>query len=182
MSLFSQGQRYGLLMAQFLPAILLLDQWAIEADIQWPNHEQPLHFRLTPEDGLRTHLTEKGVWVSQEDKVLYERINAGSDWTASRDAEIMDLGGQDVVVPDLVLTRNSDQKKAFVEIVGFWRASWLERRAAIIRQHAPDNLIICISRRLAAGQKGEGFAEDWIDYAEVIPLAKILAQAEKVAR
>jgi predicted nuclease of restriction endonuclease-like RecB superfamily len=182
MSLFSQGQRYGVLMAQFLPAILLLDQWAIEADIQWPNHDQTLQFRLTPDDGLRTHLTEKGVWVSQEDKVLYERINAGSDWTASRDAEIMDLGGQDVVVPDLVLTRNRDQKKAFVEIVGFWRASWLERRAAVLRQHAPDNLIVCISRRLAAGDKGEGFAEDWIDYAEVIPLARILAQAEKIAR
>jgi hypothetical protein len=182
MSLFSQGQRYGVLMAQFLPAILLLDQWAIEADIQWPNHDQTLQFRLTPDDGLRTHLTEKGVWVSQEDKVLYERINAGSDWTASRDAEIMDLGGQDVVVPDLVLTRNRDQKKAFVEIVGFWRASWLERRAAVLRQHAPENLIVCISRRLAAGDKGEGFAEDWIDYAEVIPLARILAQAEKIAR
>lgn len=182
MSLFSQGQRYGVLMAQFLPTVLLLDQWAIEADIQWPNVEQPLLFRLTPEDGLRTHLTDKGVWVSQEDKVLYERINASSVWTASRDAEVMDLGGQDVVVPDLVLTRNSDQKKAYVEIVGFWRASWLQRRAEIIRRHAPENLIICISRRLAAGDKGESIAEEWIDYAEVIPLAKILAQAEKVAR
>lgn len=52
----------------------------------------------------------------------------------------------------------------------------------MLRQHAPENLIVCISRRLAAGDKGEGFAEDWIDYAEVIPLARILAQAEKIAR
>jgi predicted nuclease of restriction endonuclease-like RecB superfamily len=181
LSLFAQSQRYGLLMAQFLPAIALLDQWSLEADVEWPHHDGPLLFRLSSEDGLRSHLSDRGTWLSPEDKVLFDRINADTEWIATRDAEVMDLGGQDVLVPDLVLTHRTTGRRAFVEIVGFWRAAWLERRAEALRKYGPPGLIVCVSRRLATGEKGDRIDPTWIDYAEVIPLARVLARAQETA-
>ena len=182
LSLFSQSQRYGLQMAKFLPALLLVSDWTMTARVQWRDNPSDLTFELTPEDGLRTHLKSRGTAVSREEKLLTERVLEKSDWTVSRRARVLDLGGEDVLIPDFTL-RSPDGREAHVEIIGFWRRSYLERRMDVLRRHGPANLVLCVSRRMATEKSAEllELSDRIVDFAEVISLRRVIDTAERVA-
>ncbi len=179
-SLFACGQRYGLQLALFVPAVMLLDRWRIEADVRWRQADETLTFSLSPEDGLVSHLRSKGTWVSQEEQVLTQRIDDHrSGWRVRRRAKVIDLGGEDVLVPDFTV-EHEDGRRAYVEIVGFWRRGWLERRVELLRRHGPPNLVLCVSRRLVTDRSDlEGL--DVVEFAEVIALGRFLEAVEGCA-
>jgi predicted nuclease of restriction endonuclease-like RecB superfamily len=178
-SILGGGQRYGVQMALFLPSVVHTNDWLIEADIVWPHHGDVV-FKLSPRDGLRASVRETGTWISAEEKQLVERINAGSStWRAESCAEVLPLAGQDVLVPDVVLRCSKTQRVAYVDIVGYWRRDWLMRRAKLLEAHAPPNLIVCVSRKLRVDRETLEIP-GWVDFAEVIPMAKVLARAEIV--
>jgi len=181
-SVLQSAQRYGLQMAKFLPAVLLLSDWELEADLLWGPKQQPLAFRLTPNDNLVTHLRARGTYISDPERVLYDRINENaSAWRARRKAVVLDLGGEDVLVPDFVVECTDTGRVVYIEIVGFWRRSYLERRAAVLSKHGPPNLILCVSRRLATERETVTDDVGVVDFAEVIPLNKVLELAEERA-
>src|SRR5262249_35622262 len=81
LSLFTSTQRYGLQLAMFLPAILLCRDFAIEADLLWGPQRKPKRFRLTPTDGLVSHLPDTGTYVPDEMKMFLDLFRAKvSDW------------------------------------------------------------------------------------------------------
>lgn len=181
-SLFEQSQRYGVAMARFLPHVLLMPEFSVEADVDWhgDGHKRP--FRLDASDGLRSHLQPRGTWISDEEKAIYDRVNRSKNaWRARRDAVVVDLDGRDVLVPDFVVRCEETGRRALVEIVGFWRRGWLERRAELLAGHGPPNLVLCVSRRLATekGPLDERF--DALDFAKVIPLKAFMDRVEAVA-
>lgn len=181
-SLFEQSQRYGVAMARFLPHVLLLPEFSVEADVDWHGDGQKRPFRLDASDGLRSHLKARGTWISDEEKAIYDRINkAKSPWRARRDAVVVDLDGRDVLVPDFVVKCEETGRRAFVEIVGFWRRGWLERRAELLAEHGPSNLVLCVSRRLATEKAALDDRFDVIDFAKVIPLKAFVERIEAVA-
>lgn len=182
LSLFQQGQRYGLQMAMFLPTLLSLKQWALEADLTWGDDNREAVFRLTPEDGLVTTQRARGVWVSKEQQQLTERLQTHKNWEATEDAIVVDLGGEDVLVPDLTLVHRTDGRRLLVEVIGFWRRGYLERRLDVLQRHGPANLVLCVSRRMAA-ETGSLLEEGRVvPFAEVIPLPRLLEAAERLAR
>ncbi len=182
LSLFHQSQRYGLQMALLLPAIILLEHWRVDADVTWKAGEEPCTFVVSPDDGLATHLRSRGTYVTEEERTLRERVEKrAGPWSMHPCDEIIDLCGQDILVPDLVLA-HEDGRRAFVEIVGFWRRGYLERRLETLARHGPDNLVLCVSRRMAAERaRLEELGADVVDFAAVIPLGRLLTAAERVA-
>lgn len=184
LSLFEQSQRYGLQMARFLPSLLLTEQWRLEAEVEWTHAPTPVRLVLDPDSGLVTHLRAKGAWVSAEERTLRERVDASdTSWSVSRRVRVVDLDGQDVFVPDFIVRCAKTDREALVEIVGFWRADYLRRRAELLAAHGPPNLVLCVSRRLAAGGDVdiEALGEHVIDFANVIPIGRFLETVERVA-
>ncbi len=183
-SMFAQGQRYGLQMAMFLPAVLGLSQWAIEADIMWDRDGGTQVMKLDPRSPLKTTQKLRGTWVSEEEKLFVSRVNKHKlPWTAHKAGDVIDLGGVDVLVPDLCLRRDGDGAEVLLEIVGFWRKSWLERRLEALAQFGPDNVILCVSRRLSAERgalRAAGAAV--IDFAQVISVPGVIELAERIAQ
>ncbi len=183
LSLFDQSQRYGLQMAKFLPALLLTENWRMEAAVQWRDRTDTLKFELTPKAGLVSHLKPKGMAVSREEKLVVERLRKKKEWKVSKRATVLDLGGKDVLVPDFTLS-HADGRKAFVEVVGFWRRSYLERRIEVLSKYGPENLVLCVSRRMATEKTKENlgdFADNIIDFAEVISVPRLLKLVDRVA-
>ncbi len=183
MCLFQQSQRYGVQLANLVPSLLHLEKWSLEADVDWHKTGQALAFRLDPSDGLVSHTRARGTWRSSEEKLLVERLaKHKSGWRAERRAVLVDLDGRGVVVPDLVLTHPPSGREALVDIVGFWRRGYLERRAGLLAEHGPPNLVLCVSRRLVAGEKA-AITDDVpvVEFAEVISIPKLVAAAEAVA-
>jgi predicted nuclease of restriction endonuclease-like RecB superfamily len=183
-SLFSLSTKYGVRLAQFLPALLRCEGWSLQAQLLWGKERAAATFELDPSQGLISHFPDKGVFETEEERTLIERFEAlGSRWKISRAAELIDLGGRGVLVPDLVFTHRDDGREARLEIVGFWRRGYLERRLALLRAHGPPNLILAVSRKLAAARDvppdlpGELYV-----FGDLLRAKEILARVERCAR
>ena len=182
MSLFQQSQRYGVQLANLLPAVLLTEGWRIDAVVDWFKSGERLAFTLSPDDGLVSTMRSRATWQSQEEKTLVERLSDhASGWRAVPRTTILNLDGRGVLVPDLVLQHAATGREALVDIVGFWRRGYLERRASLLRDHGPPNLILCVSRRLHAGDDdAELGAACVVEFAEVISVKRLVDAAEQV--
>ena len=155
LSLFRLVQRYGLRLAQWLPALLLCEGWRLEADVAWQEGaHRHVRFELEPDRRLRSHYRDTGVWTSEEETWFAKRFRArkNSRWSLRRAAHITSLGGEDVLVPDYIL-RHEDGRKALLEIIWSWRKGGLDRHLRHLATHGPPNLVLALSDKLRVGEE-----------------------------
>jgi hypothetical protein len=179
-SILGSSTRYGLKLATFFPAVLHLSKWTLEAEVKWKKGTKML--RITPAHKLVPHVRDVGGQPPREAQWFRDRYaGLDTDWVLEEGRLPVDLGGQALVMPDFTF-RNGD-RVAHLEIVGFWRKAYLERRIAALKEHGPGNLILAVSKRLVADKSAlDGFAGEVIPFAEVLPSKKVLAAVESVAR
>ena len=181
---FQLSQKYGLQLAEFLPALLLCGSWRATAELRWGKEKRPLLLRLSSAQGLASHYPDKGVYVTREEQHLLDRFaDLGTPWTLERRAEVIDLGGRGVLVPELVIRHATDGREALVDVMGFWRKEYLDARLALLREEGPPHLILLAPWRLR-GDEGElaRAAAEVIFYKDVIPAKELVERAERVAR
>jgi hypothetical protein len=176
-SLFSQTTRYGMALARFFPALLLLPAgWEATAKVDWRGAKT---MRLTPADGLRSHYRDIGAYETRESEWFAERFLAlDSGWELDREVTPLDQGGEGAVVPDFRFRKGG--KVAWLEILGFWRKGSIQRRLALLQRHGPSNLVVAVSKRLA-GDTG-ALPDAVVPFAEVIPAKEVLRRVEAIAR
>ena len=176
MSLLQQSTRYGLQLGLFLPTALLLPgPWKIEAELRWGQRGLRKAFTLTDADGLKSPARDVGAWRSRVEEYFEERFKElDSGWEIAP-GEALDLGGQELLVPDFTFKKSG--KTAHLDIIGWWRKTYLKRRLATL----PPNVVLAVSKRLAGEAAGE-LPERVVVFAEVIPAGKVLERLEKVAR
>ena len=179
-SLFKRNRKYGTRLARFLPALLLADDWEVEADLDW--EDEPHTFELTSEDGLESHYTARGQWKADEEAYFEEKFaDTDTDWELRREGAILDLGDNEVIVPDYTLD-HPDGRRAYLEVVGFWRLSYLERRVEMLADQEELPLVLAVSERLKTGrQELEQSPASVVFWKTVILVDKILEAVESVA-
>lgn len=147
-SLFKQTRKYGLQMALFLPALLRVSRWEMEAVLQ--RDSQELSYRLDSTSPLRSLQAPPPAYDSLLEARFADRWDKlGTPWALEREVEIIDLKGT-VFVPDFAL-RHADGRVAHVEIMGFWHPDYLRRKLDKLRRAAMPDLIVAVSERLNAG-------------------------------
>ncbi len=181
MSVFKSSGRYGLQMASFLPTLLHFDRWSLTARLAWGKKRRELGFRLAPATGLRPHTRLTGQWQPEELSWLPEQFaKLATDWTVSTDAELVDLGGRGVLVPDYVFEHPSGLR-VFMEVFGFWNKGAIASRVELLREHGPENLILALSKQLATGREGLENLPGEIYVFRASPIArKVLKHLEEV--
>ena len=147
-SLFKQTRKYGLQMAMFLPALLRVSRWEMEAVLQRDDRE--LHYRLDSQSPLKPLTAAPPAYDSLLEARFAKRWEQlGTLWILEREVEIVDLKGT-VFVPDFAL-RHADGRIMHVEIMGFWHPDYLRRKLDKLRRAAMPNLIVAVSERLNVG-------------------------------
>jgi hypothetical protein len=166
-------------MARFLPALLLLDDWSLHADLDWDDDERS--FELDAEDGLVSHYKAKGQWVAEEERYFEERFDDhDTDWSLERQARIVDLPDNEVLVTDYVM-RSEDGREVWLEIVGFWRLAYLERRIEMLSE-VDVPLVLVVSERLKTGRAElDAAPPEVVFFKSVILTNKVVAAAEAVS-
>lgn len=152
LSVFKASGKYGVQMAGFLPTLLHFDAWSLEADVAWGKKRRRAKFKMSSEDGLEALGTSlKGQWLPTELQWLPEQFSAlDSPWRISCEAEVVILGGQNVLVPDFVF-EHADGLRVVMEVLGFWRRGVVQRRLEELReQGGPKHLLLAVSKRLLA--------------------------------
>lgn len=175
LSLLQQSTRYGLQLALFFPTVLLGDSpWILEAEVRWGKRGLRKQLQLSHTLGLVGTARDVGAWKSRVEQWFEERfreLDSGWDMTAG---EALDLGGQELLVPDFTFTKGG--RKAHLDIVGWWRKGYLKRRLA----NLPPNVVLAVSRKLAA--EAAELPASVVSFAEVIPPKVVLERIEAVAR
>lgn len=144
-SLFKLTRKYGIQMALFLPALLQISRWQMEAMLRKDDRE--LVYQLDSESPLRSHRAKPPPYDSLLEQSFAERWHKlDTLWVLEREVEIIDLKGT-VFVPDFAL-RHPDGRVAHVEIVGFWHPDYLRRKLDKVKRANRSNLILAVSDRL----------------------------------
>jgi uncharacterized protein len=144
-SLFQQTRRYGVRMAAFLPALLQISRWEMEAQLELKGRK--VSYAITSESPLRSHYPKPPAFDSLLEASFAERWEKmGLPWALEREVEIVDLKGT-VFVPDFAL-RHPDGRTYHVEIVGFWHPDYLKRKFDKVKRSGMKNLILAVSDRL----------------------------------
>ena len=181
-SLFRQSRKYGIRMANFLPALPHCDRWKLNAEILVDEAaDETQRFTLDHTEGLKSHYSAGSRFDSDLERTLAQKWDrANTDWQLVREDDVFDLGAE-VMIPDFAL-EHPDGRRAILEIVGFWTPEYLDEKLAKIRQAEADNLLLAVSERLDCASEDFGAAADrvlWfktgIHVYDVVDLADIYA-------
>ncbi len=157
LSLFSATNKYGLQMALFLPALLLCRDYRLDAELRWGPRRDPRTFHLEANDGLVSHYADTGTFVPAELGAFVDRFRqVAPAWEASEATDVLELGRDGVWVPDYKFTHKASGVDVYVEVVGFWKKSSLDRLLRLLPEHGPPRYLIAISDRLKVDEDALG--------------------------
>ena len=147
-SLFSQSQKYGIRLANFLPALPLCDRWEMTATVLIDETAgETRQLRLDDTDGLDSHYSTGRQFDSDLEQTLAQKWErATTDWELLRENDVFDLGDE-VMIPDFAI-EHPDGRRAILEIIGFWTPEYLESKLKKIRQADAENLLVAVSEQL----------------------------------
>jgi len=147
-SLFSQSRKYGIRMANSLPALPLCDRWEMTAEILHDDAtNETIQFELDHTAELSSHYSARTDFDSDLEQTLAQKWErANTDWELVREDDVLDLGAE-VMIPDFAL-EHPDGRRAVLEIVGFWTPEYLDEKLSKIQETDLDHLIVAVSERL----------------------------------
>lgn len=156
-SLFKPSTRHGTDLAKFLPALLHVSRWRMEATLvprqQYDNTPGEAHFSLDSDCGLVSHYKEGKVFDSAVEESFAKRwAKTQTDWRLEREVDLLPVPGS-VMVPDFRLV-HPDGRSFLLEIVGYWRPDYLRKKFSQVRNALRDDIILAVSNRLNLGSAG----------------------------
>ena len=176
LSLFSATTKYGLQMALFLPALLHCDSFRLHAELRWGPRREPRSFHLDAATGLVTHQLDSGLYVPAEIPAFVERFRqVAPAWELSETTQVIELGREGVWVPDYRAVHKATGTDVFIEVVGFWKKSSLERLLRLLPSHGPPRFVLIISEKLKVDEAALGELPGPILWFKEIPSSPELA-------
>ncbi|MGL4551156.1 MAG: DUF790 family protein [Gemmataceae bacterium] len=148
LSLFSATQKYGMQLAQFLPAVLPCRDFALKAEVKWGAQKKDKAFLLANKDGLTWPGADPGQYVPPELTLFAESFKkrAGA-WELREETDVHQLGSV-FWVPDFRLTHRASGRSVLLEVMGFWRKSSAEKHLAFLRRYAKEPFVLAVSDQL----------------------------------
>ncbi|WP_341733292.1 DUF790 family protein [Microcoleus sp. EPA2] len=156
-SLFKPSTRYGLALAKMLPALLHVTKWSMHSTLQTKDPFTGVlktgKFTLNSECGLVSHYPPGKPYDSMLEAAFAERWNSTkTEWKLEREVDLIPIPGS-VMIPDFRLV-HPDGRVFLLEIVGYWRPEYLQKKFAQVHKSECDNLILAISERLNLEKAG----------------------------
>ena len=123
--------RYGRQFAAFLPALFLCKHWSMNATVRWGDDE--LQYELDNTTPLISHFKSSGEFDSQLEADFAAEFQAKfgderGQWELTREDEVL-LLDDTVMLPDFTVKHKHDNRKALIEIMGFWHPDYLRRQS-----------------------------------------------------
>jgi uncharacterized protein len=161
-SLFSPSTRYGLALAKMLPALLHVSKWSLAAELQMKDSYSGTvrkgRYTLESNCGLVSHYPPGKTYDSMLEQSFVERWNkVTTPWKLEREVDLVPIPGS-VMIPDFRLV-HPDGRSYLLEIVGYWRKEYLQKKFAQVRKSGRDDLILAVSERLNLEKAGVKVSE-----------------------
>ncbi|MEH2002404.1 MAG: DUF790 family protein [Nostoc sp.] len=156
-SLFNSSTRYGLAIAKLIPALLHVTRWSLSSILQsrdaYTNTWKTGRFTLNSECGLVSHYPPGKPYDSMLEASFADKWDTlKSGWALEREVDLIPIPGS-VMIPDFRLV-HSDGRTFLLEIVGYWRPEYLQKKFSQVRRAGREDLILAISERLNLEKAG----------------------------
>lgn len=156
-SLFKPSTRYGLALAKLLPALLHVTRWHLVATLHrkdfYSNTVKTGQFTLDSDCNLISHYPPGKTYDSMLEESFVQRWDkATTEWHLEREVDLIPIPGS-VMIPDFRLV-HPDGRSYLLEIVGYWRPEYLQKKFAQVRKADRRDLILAISARLNLEKAG----------------------------
>ncbi len=96
-------------------------------------------------------------------------------WEVTEATDVIELGREGVWVPDYRFVHKASGTDVFVEVVGFWKRSSLDRLLRLLPKHGPPRYVLAISERLKVDEGALGELSGPVLRFKEIPNAPELA-------
>ena len=156
-SLFKPSTRYGLALAKMIPALLHVTRWTLQAVLQQRDPYSGVvrtgYFSLNSDCNLVSHYPPGKPYDSMLEESFAKRWKSlKTDWKLEREVDLIPLPGS-VMIPDFRLV-HPDGRVFLLEIVGYWRPEYLQKKFYQVRRSDCENFILAISERLNLEKAG----------------------------
>ena len=180
-SLFGNSTRYGTDLAKFLPALLNVTKWRMDANLiprqNYDGTPAAAHFSLDSDCGLVSHYKKGKAYDSMLEEAFAKRWQKTKTlWELEREVNLLPIPGS-VMVPDFRLV-HPDGRDFVLEIIGYWRPEYLRKKFAQVAKSGVNNIILAISQKLnleKAGVKVENVMAKIVWFKEKIIPKDVLA-------
>lgn len=179
--LFAQTTKYGVALARALPVLTSVGPHEIVADVRWGKERVPLRFQIRS-DAASDEAAAIEARLGDDAQSLFDRWRAReSGWSVRAAAELVDVPGQGVIVPDLVFT-HEDGARVLVEVMGFSARDAVFSRVEMADGGALPPMIFCASERLRVSEAllPDDASASLLVYKGVIPLGALDEKLERL--
>lgn len=161
-SLFTANTRYGVEIAKLIPALLHVTHWSLEARLQYKDSYsgeiKKQRFRLDDSCGLVSHYSPGKPYDSLLEESFAKRwLQLKTEWKLEREVDLLPVRGS-VMIPDFRIV-HPDGRDFLLEIVGYWRPEYLQKKFWQAKSIESDNLILAVSERLNLEKAGVRFQD-----------------------
>jgi len=161
-SLFKASTQYGFALAKMIPALLHVSRWSLNANLKLKDTYNKTHtdgyYSLDHFCGLVSHYPPGKTYDSMIESSFVESWSKISTlWRLEREVDLIPIPGS-VMIPDFRLV-HPDGRYFLLEIVGYWRKEYLQKKFAQVKKSQVNNLILAISERLNLEKAGVNFTD-----------------------
>ena len=157
LSLFSATNKYGLQMALFLPALLLCNDFRLDAELRWGPKREPRSFHVDSNTGLVSQYADSASYVPAELAAFLDRFRqVATQWEVSEATEVVELGREGTWIPDYKFIHVPTGWPVLVEVVGFWKRTHLERLLRLLPKHGPERYLLAVSEKFKVDEEALG--------------------------
>ncbi len=143
-TLFESSTKYGLQLASFFPAIPLVEEWSISAEIHLKN--RPFTLELDEKSDLQSHYKTFSAYIPKEVQLFYTYFKQKvADWKISEATPWIKTKGGALIFPDFSF-RHKSGKVLHLELFHRWHQGQLQDRLHFLESYTKDNLLIGVER------------------------------------
>ncbi|MFW7378402.1 MAG: DUF790 family protein [Oligoflexus sp.] len=172
LSIFRHARLYGRLLVEVLPFLPNCNQYCLTAIV--PNGERLQAWTIRSGDPIKP--AKCSIYDSKiEQRFTRDFLRATADFDLIREPHAI-KAGRHLIFPDFAIKHRTNRRKVWLlEIVGYWTTTYLQKKIEGLKRSNIQNLIICVSKRLAASDDWPANArlvyfDRWIDPRAVIDL------------
>lgn len=154
-SIFENTRSYGLEIANFFPAILLLNPpWELQATLNIPSRRRRFQLTLNQQIGLESPYSRKGVWNHQKITRLVERFNEkyGEEYEARPENQLIALSNNRYLLPDITIRHLSSSRQFSIEWIHYLSDTKLKQLLQVQRE-LPERYLFAVKGKRSKLEK-----------------------------
>jgi predicted nuclease of restriction endonuclease-like RecB superfamily len=147
LSLFASTQKYGAQLAFFLPTLLQCKRFDLKAGVRWGPQRLAKEFVLDSKQQLRSHAPDYGNYIPKELAIFEEMFRKQiAAWEISAETAIVPIGAS-FWIPDFALTHTASGKRVYLEILGFWRKTDVDKHCQRLKSELKEPFVLAVAEQ-----------------------------------